>query len=475
MSKKKKGFGSTLHLKFIIVYIIFGFLAIFTTAAINSDSSDDYLVDNTANGLYKSANVTATEYLTSYFKEEVSILDVRMQLNGLVSYADASAWFVEPDGSLICSARGDQYPPGPLVIDGFDPLEWNGKIYLEGTYHDCFDAPVITVMAPVVDGFSTKGYLLIHKYVSDITSVRSLLTKRVYITSLIIYLLSFIILLAFEFIIYRPLRIITQAATEYASGNLDYTIPVNTQDEMGYLSASLNYMSSQLKDMEDYQKYFVANVSHDFRSPLTSIKGYVEAMADGTIPPEFQQKYLDIILFETERLTDLTRDLLELNEFDTKNLLLNKTTFDLHEVIKSTAASFEGTCTKKKISIELILAKKHLNVFADKSKIERVLYNLIDNAIKFSDPDSIITVETTELGEKVFTTVKDNGIGIPRDALNKIWERFYKTDLSRGKDKKGTGLGLAIVKESIQAHGENINVISTEGVGTEFTFSLPRG
>ena len=243
---------------------------------------------------------------------------------------------------------------------------------------------------------------------------------------------------------------------------------------MGYLSASLNYMSSQLRDIEDYQKKFVANVSHDFRSPLTSIKGYVEAMADGTIPPEMHEKYLKIILFETERLTDLTQDLLTLNEFDNKNMLLNREKFDIHEVIKNTAASFEGTCTQKKISIELLLATKHLQVYADKRKIHQVLYNLLDNAIKFSDPESTVTIETTERGEKVYISVKDYGIGIPRNALNKIWERFYKTDLSRGKDKKGTGLGLAIVKEAIQAHGENINVISTEGVGTEFIFSLPK-
>ena len=124
-------------------------------------------------------------------------------------------------------------------------------------------------------------------------------------------------------------------------------------DEMGYLSASLNYMAAQLKDMDDYQKKIVANVSHDFRSPLTSIKGYVEAMADGTIPPELYSKYLNIILFETERLTDLTGDLLTLNEFDTKELLLNKTEFDIQEVIKGTAESFEAVCTPKHISIEL--------------------------------------------------------------------------------------------------------------------------
>ena len=226
--------------------------------------------------------------------------------------------------------------------------------------------------------------------------------------------------------------------------------------------------------MEDYQKKFVANVSHDFRSPLTSIKGYVEAMADGTIPPELYSKYLNIILFETERLTDLTQDLLTLNEFDTKNLLLNRENFDIHEMIKNVASTFEGTCVQKKISIELLFATKQLIVYADKRKIQQVLYNLLDNAIKFSDPDSTITIETTTRGDKVYTSVKDYGIGIPRNALNKIWERFYKTDLSRGKDKKGTGLGLAIVKEAIQAHGENINVISTEGVGTEFIFSLPK-
>ena len=280
-------------------------------------------------------------------------------------------------------------------------------------------------------------------------------------------------MLGVHFLIYRPLVKITNAAKQYASGNLDVVIPVNTQDEIGYLSASLNYMSSQLKDMEDYQKKFVANVSHDFRSPLTSIKGYVEAMADGTIPPEMQGKYLNIILFETERLTDLTRDLLTLNEFDTKDLLLDKTDFDIHEVIRNTAASFEGTCTAKKISIELLLATRTLYVHADRHKIQQVLYNLLDNAIKFSNPESTITIETTPRGDKVYTSVKDYGIGIPKSSINKIWERFYKSDLSRGKDKKGTGLGLSIVKEIIQAHNENINVISTEGVGTEFIFSLP--
>ena len=197
-------------------------------------------------------------------------------------------------------------------------------------------------------------------------------------------------------------------------------------------------------------------------------------MADGTIPVELQEKYFKILLFETERLSDLTKDLLTLNEYDTKHLLLDFSVFDIHDIIKKTAASFEGTCTQKRISIELRFTCKVLKVNADLRKIQQVLYNLLDNAIKFSSNDSEIIIETYERSGKVYVSVKDHGIGIPKKSLNKIWDRFYKTDLSRGKDKKGTGLGLAIVKEIIQAHNENINVISTEGVGTEFTFSLSK-
>lgn len=465
---------STLYLKFIIIYIIFGFLSLFTVATLASGLTGSFLENNIASSMYKEANLVASDYLPDYFSDQLTTSDVRLQLKGIETQLNAAVWFTDKDGHILASAQSDNYPLAPSSIDNFDPAESGSSQYQIGDYHSYFDEDVITVIAPVVYGYTPNGYLMFHKNVSDIDSVKMGIMKGIYIATIFIFALSFLFLLGFQFFVYRPLRKITEAATQYASGNLDYEIPVNTEDEMGYLSASLNYMSSQLRDMEDYQKKFVANVSHDFRSPLTSIKGYVEAMTDGTIPPELHEKYLKIILFETERLTDLTQDLLTLNEFDTQNLLLNKESFNLHDIIKDVAASFEGTCTQKKISIELIFACKQLFVTADKRKIQQVLYNLIDNAIKFSETDSTITIETTERGDKVYTSVKDYGIGIPRNALNKIWERFYKTDLSRGKDKKGTGLGLAIVKEALQAHGENINVVSTEGVGTEFSFSLPK-
>lgn len=465
---------STLHLKFIIVYIIFGFLSIFSVAVITSELTMNRLEKDTADKLYREASLLASDYLPKYFLEKITVSDVHTQLEGMENFLMANIWFVDTEGSLIVSSTLEDQPAGPIQIADFNPAENGSKLYQIGTYHDHFSEDMITVIAPVTAGFSTNGYILIHKPFSHLKTECKALLSSVYITLFVIYLLSFAILAAFHFFVYKPLRLITEAATQYASGNLEHEIPVNTHDEMGYLSASLNYMSTQLRDMEDYQKKFIANVSHDFRSPLTSIKGYLEAMADGTIPVEMQDKYFKIILFETERLTDLTSDLLTLNEFDTKNLLLDRTSFNIHEVIKNTAAAFEGTCTSRHIFIELLFASKTIQVNADKRKIQQVLYNLLDNAIKFSPDDSQITIETTEHNDKISVSVKDHGIGIPKKSINKVWERFYKSDLSRGKDKKGTGLGLAIVKEIIQAHSENINVISTEGVGTEFTFTLPK-
>ena len=253
---------------------------------------------------------------------------------------------------------------------------------------------------------------------------------------------------------------------------MHYEFQVESDDEIGYLAVCLNYMASQIASSEDDQKKFIANVSHDFRSPLTSIRGYLEAMIDGTIPPEMHDKYLNIVLNETERLTKLTNSLLSLNNLNTKGMLLERTDFDINSIIRSTAATFEGTCRKKTIAIEMILTGDRMFVNGDKEKIQQVLYNLLDNAIKFSHHDSVIRVETSVKNNKLFVSVKDTGIGIPKDDLKLIWDRFYKSDFSRGKDKKGTGLGLSIVKEIIGCHGEHINVISTEGAGSEFIFSL---
>lgn len=293
-----------------------------------------------------------------------------------------------------------------------------------------------------------------------------------YILFGIFLVLSLFPVLIFHIRIYRPLNQIIIAAAKYTDNTITGKIPYEGDDELGSLSASLNYLTENMRNTGDYQRKFISNISHDFRSPLTSIKGYVEAMLDGTIPPEMQEKYLGIVLSETERLNKLTEGLLTLNNFDDQGVYLEMADFDIVSVIAGSAASFEVLCSKKNLQIETSFSKPEILVHADLIKIQQVLYNLIDNAIKFSYPDSFIRIQVAERHKKVFISIKDHGEGISRENLPKIWDRFFKTDTSRGRDKKGTGLGLSIVKEIIRAHDQNINVVSTEGVGTEFVFTL---
>lgn len=463
-----------LYQKLILAWICFAVLSFVSVAGITSSLVEKHLIKNKTEGMYREANVIAAGRLAQNYTERASLQDTYTNLLAVASYQSMRLWLMDSNGKILIDTAVGYDQSKITQLDSFDPVSLSGNYYQTGRFFDYFDEDMLSVVAPITSNYITKGYIAVHYEKNKLETEKNSILNCSYITLAMILALSLIVLITFTFVVYFPIRRIIHGADEYAAGNLNYKIPVESNDEIGYLAASMNYMAGELNNSGESQRKFISNISHDFRSPLTSIKGYVEAMTDGTIPPELHEKYLKIILFETERLTDLTHDLLTLNEFDTNHLLLNREVFDIHEMIKHVAASFEGVCTQKKISIELVFATKHLNVNADKRKIQQVLYNLLDNAIKFSDPDSIITIETTDRGEKVYTAVKDNGIGIPRAALGKIWERFYKSDLSRGKDKKGTGLGLAIVKEAVQAHGENITVVSTEGVGTEFSFSLPK-
>lgn len=463
-----------LYPKLILAWICFAVLSFVSVAGITSSLVEKHLIKNRTEGMYREANVIAAGRLAQNYTERASLQDTYTNLLAIASYQSMRLWLMDSNGKILIDTAVGYDQSKIMQLDSFDPASLSGNYYQTGRFFDYFDEDMLSVVAPITSNYITKGYIAVHYEKNKLETEKNSILNCSYITLAVILALSLIVLITFTFVVYFPIRRIIHGADEYAAGNLNYKIPVESSDEIGYLAASMNYMAGELNNSGESQRKFISNISHDFRSPLTSIKGYVEAMTDGTIPPELHEKYLKIILFETERLTDLTHDLLTLNEFDTNHLLLNREVFDIHEMIKHVAASFEGVCTQKKISIELVFATKHLNVNADKRKIQQVLYNLLDNAIKFSDPDSIITIETTDRGEKIYTAVKDNGIGIPRAALGKIWERFYKSDLSRGKDKKGTGLGLAIVKEAVQAHGENITVVSTEGVGTEFSFSLPK-
>lgn len=456
-------------MKFIFAYLIFALLGFLTITFLTSNWTWKHLASKKAEDLYNEANLIATQFGSNYYSQGMTFSEVAAQLKAVDTFLDVQIWMTDASGKIILDTRNVLTG---TEIEEFDPAATGAKQYQVGRYYNLFSQDMISVSAPITSHFRTRGYIIIHSSVHSIMQEKEKLLRISYITLVVIFALSLIFLLIFTVSVYLPLKKITEAANEYASGNLMHRLKVSGRDEIGYLAATMNYMAYELNKSEEYQKKFVANVSHDFRSPLTSIKGYIEAMKDGTIPYEMQEKYLDIVIFETERLRKLTSSLLTLNSYDSKKTLLDIGKFDINQMIKKTVATFEGVCNRKKISFTLTFSEKEQYVAADVGKIQQVLYNLIDNAVKFSNHNSSIQIRVAEQNGKVFVSVKDFGIGIPKDSVSKVFDRFYKTDLSRGRDKTGTGLGLSIAREIIQAHNENIDVISTEGVGTEFIFSL---
>ncbi len=461
----------SLTLKFILGYLLFALLSFVTIATLSSRLSYWHSLEVCSSQMRSEAVLIAEEWGTLYMKGSENTEDSYLLLTQLAEYLNASIWIMDSNGLIV-------YDSGNTLAgwenSAFDPTDTTTS-YRTGNFYGTFSQKMLTVSYPITANFRTWGYVLLHVPLSTIATVSDGMLIPLYLTFVIIFAFSLVILMIFRVHVARPLKTITAAANEYAAGNLHHELSLPTEDEMGYLANTLNFMAHELSNSEEYQRKFIANVSHDFRSPLTSIKGYLEAIIDGTIPHENQEKYLKIVIAETERLAGLTQSMLSLNSLDRNRLNLTKEDFDLNAVIKATCATFEGVCDKKDISFDLTFSHSFVPVYADRGKIQQVIYNLVDNAIKFSPNDSLISIEVYERHEKIFFSIKDQGVGIPKENIKKIWTRFYKSDESRGKDKKGTGLGLAIVKEIIQAHGETIDVISTEGVGTEFIFRLPKG
>lgn len=467
----------SLNTKFILAYLTFALCSFLCIASVTSHLMMKNAEESKADAFYREGLCMAEQYVGDYFEEpenRKTLSTLQSHLDSLNVYLNAHIWLISPGGEIILASSPLSGTEQLTEIPDFDPVLPGGKYYTTGSFFGMFSEDMLSVLIPVSHNYHVRGYIAIHTSMNNIVQEKEGYLLSFYITLIILMVLGLLFAFSIWMMFCRPLRILRKRAEEYAAGNFSTPIHMDTHDEYGFLAYTMDYMAQSLKDSDEDQRKLISNISHDFRSPLTSIKGYIEAMLDGTIPYEMQEKYLNIVLRETERLTKLTSGLLTLNSMDPRQNRLCKTSFDINTVIKNTAASFEGTCRAKRITIDLLFSDWVSYVYADMGKIQQVLYNLIDNAIKFSPPDSVITIETTAKYEKIFVSVRDIGIGIPKDSLKKIWERFYKTDLSRGKDKKGTGLGLAIVKEIIQLHEENINVISTEGVGTEFIFSLSK-
>lgn len=465
---------NTLLKKFIIGYILIGILSFFCVAIISYRIDYTSMLKQTSVQMYKEAVDIAKDYANKYYAGQTGITSLNYQLKVVANYSNTRIMFVNSMREIILDTNGIVDTVNPVILEDFDPISHESSYYRTGYFYNTLSEKSLTVLAPITYNYNTCGYVVIHKSLDTITDSINSIFNTNYFSFLVCYILCGSLLVFYYLRVHRPLTAITAASANFADGKGEIKVSHIADDEIGRLISGLNMISNELNENDEYQKKFIANVSHDFRSPLTSIKGYLEAILDGTIPHEMQDKYLNIVLFETERLTKLTSNLLALNDMDSKKVRLNIDDFDINNVIRHTVETFEGSCKEKGIRFDITFCQKSLSVLADVDKIQQVLYNLIDNAIKFSHHNSVIYIKVSEKGDKAFISVKDTGIGIPKDSLPKIWDRFYKTDLSRGKDKKGTGLGLSIVKEIIATHNENIDVISTEGIGTEFIFSLPK-
>jgi len=285
--------------------------------------------------------------------------------------------------------------------------------------------------------------------------------------------LAFVLIYISSRAISAPLRQINEAASVIASGEFDKALPVRGRDEVAQLCVQFNRMTESLREQERIRHTFIANLSHDIRSPLTSIRGFLMAIGDGTISREDAPHYIGIVLDETERLIKLSNDILDIHRIQDMEIKLEKTVFDINDLIRKTVLGFSRRATDKRLMVTSRFAHPVDMVEADEEKIRRTLNNLIENAVKFTPEGGEITVETTTAKGKVSVSVSDNGRGMTDEEMKHIFDRFYKGDTSRGEDKMGSGLGLSIVKAFIRAHGEQLSVESLPEQGSVFTFTLP--
>lgn len=412
-------------------------------------------------------------YIKPFFNKKLNPKSFSERIRETADIYDETIWFINSKGNIIIDTEDYVNKGGDCNI-----LKHDEHFLSRGSSYTDYNIPDFTkddciYAATSISNGDSEYHIAVLKYTSSFDDVQSDIMLWLNILVIILCPIIALIFILIYFLTIHPVHKITKAATEYSKGHFNYPLDINANDEYNELGTAIKYMAGEMNNLDVYQRKFIGNISHDFRSPLTSIKGYLQAMLDGTIPKDNQEKYMNIILFEAERLSGLMTNLLTLNSFDHKGRQLDRSNFDINSIISQTTLTYEGVCEKKKIEFEYKFETDKLIVWADQPKIQQVLNNLIDNAIKFSPHNSKITISTYVRNEKIFVSVKDRGIGIPSESINRIWERFYKSDSSRGKDKKGTGLGLAITKEIITSHEENIDVISTEGVGSEFIFTLP--
>jgi len=390
-------------------------------------------------------------------------------------YMNTSVFFMNSDGKIsLASSDVNKKWIGQTITDEAVNIVLSGNVAtVKGKVGGMFEETVLTVGYPIKINDQLIGGIFMCKPMNVLQGAINEVNSLLFIFLIPIILLGAVAVFISSQRITKPLVEMNKAAKVIADGNFEKRLDVKNTDEVGELAQSFNYMAESLDKSEKTRQEFIANISHDIRSPLTSIRGFIEAIYDGTIPPEMHKHYLKIVIEETQRLSKLANDMVDLSRAQAGAMTLERTDFDINDVIRESLDMMEPRFKDKNLFADAVFDGERMTVNADREKIKRVLQNLIDNAIKFSNDSGDITVETKANHDKAEIYVKDTGKGISDEEINHVFDRFFKADASRGLDKSGVGLGLSIVKEFIKAHGETIEVHQRPEGGTEFMFTLP--
>ncbi|MCL2462069.1 MAG: cell wall metabolism sensor histidine kinase WalK [Defluviitaleaceae bacterium] len=407
-----------------------------------------------------------------FYQGAVDTPAFRQDANVLMRYMNASFMLVDNNYALIGKSPDITNISANLNIPAFAPLGDGKTVVTQGRLNGVFAEDNLIVAYPIMLNGTYAGAIIMGSSISELKAAIGGMVRITVLCMIVFAIIGFILIYISSRALSKPLHEMNGIARVISRGHFEKRISVKSKDEIGQLAESFNNMAESLERQDKDRRDFITNISHDLRSPLTSMHGFIEAILDGTVPEEKRSHYLGIVLDETDRLAKLTNDIISLNRAESKELPIDRTTFDINALIRDTAMRFENRAKSKSVELNLRFAGETANIWADREKIQRVIYNLLDNALKFApDTDGRIDVTTEIKDGKLWTSVRDNGKGIAKEDQKKVFDRFFKADMSRGEDKKGSGIGLAIVKEFIKAHGETITLDSEPGKGCVFKFS----
>lgn len=491
MIRPKSIFFKYMAAFFLIVVILFAVLTATISGIVNSYGTN--MMTETLSGAANSAavyikNDFETEYypdFNGYLLSESRDLKLLLQLlcvndsNMLMFICDGDGkviHFGSSEGVSVSSEAVSDRQGGYLIPDSVNDLLKGGEHVcvtddMDGFFssdHVCYSIPLFkdgNYVGAVFCAADAKG--------TGTDLLLSTMTRTVTLAILWIMLASFIAVYFITERLITPIRDMSRAAKSFASGRFDARVDVIGNDEVAELATAFNNMASSLQTLEDMRRSFLANVSHDLRTPMTTISGFIDGILDGAIPEDQHEYYLGIIASEVRRLSRLVSSLLDISRIEAGERQFTPTVYDICEMGREIIISNIQRLEDKQLDVRFECDSDNMYVLADRDAIHQIFYNICDNAIKFSRKGGAFEVNISQTAGKVTVSVYNEGEGIPKEDIPFIFERFYKSDKSRGKDKTGVGLGMYISRAIIEAHGEKIWVESEEGLWCRFSFTLP--